>query len=88
MKSIDFDILTKTTIGEEGVSVTQEGIDISSIRGKLGLDQSEFADILGISGQLLKAWEEGTVEPPKPIMLLFRVADRWPVAFIDSLIDY
>ena len=88
MKSIDFDTPTKTTIEEDKVFIPQKGLDVSSIRGKLGLDQSELAEILGIPENLLRVWEEGTREPPRPIKLLLRVADRWPVAFIDSLLDY
>lgn len=87
MKRVDFDIPTNTKIGEDKVS-TQESINVSSIRGKLGLDQSELADILGIPLDIFKNWEEGTVELPRPVMLLLRVADRWPAAFIDSLLEY
>lgn len=62
--------------------------DISSIREKLGVNQAEFAKILGVSQRTLEYWEKGKKEPAKPTLLLLRVADRWPEAFIDSLLDY
>ena len=88
MKSADFDIPTQPAIVASEVFSSPKSLNISSIREKFGLDQSEFADVLGISKHHLKVWEEGAAEPPRPVMLLLRVADRWPVAFIDSLIDY
>lgn len=88
MKSADFDILTEATIEEDKLLIPQKCLDISRIIERLGVSQSEFADILGIPMHLLKIWEEGITPPPRPILLLLRVADRWPEAFIDSLLDY
>ena len=88
MKSIYFDIQSETKIEENAVFVSPKSLDIASIRRKFGLNQSELADLLGVPIHLLKVWEEGTVQPPRPVMLLLRIADRWPVAFIDSLLDY
>lgn len=88
MNNVVFDSSNKTTIEEDKVFASPKNLNISSIREKLGLIQPEFADILGIPLHHLKVWEGGNVEPPRPVMLLLRVADRWPETFIDSLLDY
>ena len=63
-------------------------LDISSIRERLGVNQIEFAEILGLPRKTIDDWENGRKKPAGPTLLLLRVADRWPEAFIDSLLDY
>ena len=63
-------------------------LDISSTRERLGVNQAEFAKILGVSQKMLEYWENGKKEPARATLLLLRVADRWPEAFIDSLLEY
>ena len=52
--------------------------DIAKVRGKLGLSQSNFAAILGISADTLQNWEQGRREPTGPAKVLLRIALKHP----------
>ncbi|HXI51734.1 MAG TPA: NadS family protein [Candidatus Saccharimonadales bacterium] len=52
--------------------------DIVKVRGKLGLSQSEFAAVLGISQDTLQNWEQGRRQPTGPAKVLLRIAARHP----------
>ena len=59
--------------------------DIVRVRGKLGLSQSKFAAILGISADTLQNWEQGRRTPDGPALALLRVAARNPRAVAEAL---
>ena len=48
------------------------------VRGKLGLSQSKFAAILGISPDTLQNWEQGRRTPTGPAKVLLKIAARHP----------
>jgi putative transcriptional regulator len=52
--------------------------NIVRVRGKLGLSQSKFAAILGISADTLQNWEQGRRTPTGPAKVLLRIAARHP----------
>ena len=54
--------------------------DIVKVRGKLGLSQSQFAALLGISADTLQNWKPGRREPTGPAKVLLRIALRHPKA--------
>lgn len=56
--------------------------DVKSIREKIGLSQSAFAGLLGVSVRTLQEWEQGRRQPKGPAQALLRVADRHPEALI------
>src|SRR5438552_16163124 len=51
---------------------------IAATRQKLGLSQSRFARLLGISVRTLHHWEQGTRTPSGAARVLLRVAARHP----------
>lgn len=51
--------------------------DIVKVRGKLGLSQTQFAAILGISADKLQNWEQGRRKPTGPAKVLLRIAAHW-----------
>ena len=57
--------------------------DIVKARGKLGLSQSKFAAILGISADTLQNWEQGRREPTGPAKVLLKIALKHPQVFLD-----
>jgi putative transcriptional regulator len=59
--------------------------DIRAIRERLGLSQSRFAMLIGISVSTLQNWEQGRRVPDGPAQMLLRVADRHPDALLDAL---
>jgi putative transcriptional regulator len=57
--------------------------DIVRVRGKLGLSQSKFAAILGISTDTLQNWEQGRRKPTGPAKVLLKIASRHPEVLLE-----
>ncbi len=56
--------------------------DVQAIRKRMGLSQSGFAAVLGVSTRTLQDWEQGRRRPTGPARALLRVADRHPKALL------
>jgi len=52
--------------------------DLVKVRGQLGLSQSRFAAVLGISTDTLQNWEQGRREPTGPAKVLLKIALKHP----------
>ena len=52
-------------------------------RRQVGLSQSEFATLLGVSVRTLQDWEQGRREPSGAAKTLLRIAARNPKAVLD-----
>ena len=59
--------------------------DIVKVRGKLGLSQTQFAAILGISADTLQNWEQGRREPTGPAKVLLRIAAKHPEVLLEAV---
>ena len=59
--------------------------DIRGIRAKLGLSQSEFALLIGVSVATLQNWEQGRRHPEGPAQALLRIAAKNPEAVLEAL---
>jgi putative transcriptional regulator len=59
--------------------------DVKGIRERLGLSQSRFAAIIGVSVRTVQNWEQGRREPEGPAKALLRVVDRNPTAVLEAL---
>jgi len=59
--------------------------DAKVVRGKLGLNQAQFAALIGISVRTLQNWEQGHRRPEGTARALLRIADRHPEAVLESL---
>ena len=57
--------------------------NIVRMRGKLGLSQSKFAAILGISADTLQNWEQGRRTPTGPAKVLLKIAARHPEVLLE-----
>lgn len=57
--------------------------DVKSIRTKLGVSQTEFASLLGISVRTLENWEQKRRIPRGPARILLEVASAHPDAVWD-----
>ena len=57
--------------------------DVVKARGKLGLSQSKFATLLGISQDTLQNWEQGRREPTGPAKVLLRIAAKHPRVLLE-----
>jgi len=57
--------------------------DIAKVRGKLGLSQSKFATVLGISADTLQNWEQGRRYPTGPAKVLLRIVIKHPEVLLE-----
>ena len=57
---------------------------IAATRQKLGLSQSRFASLLGISVRTLHHWEQGSRTPSGAARVLLRVAAQHPEAVLEA----
>jgi putative transcriptional regulator len=57
--------------------------DIVLVRAKLGLSQSKFAAVLGISADTLQNWEQGRRSPTGPAKVLLEIAARHPELLLE-----
>jgi putative transcriptional regulator len=58
--------------------------DVVRIRGNLGLSQTKFAALLGISENTLQNWEQGRRQPTGPAKVLLKVAARHPKVILEA----
>lgn len=94
MRPQDFDELTKSvrqagTIKRGQMAASRKFAfqpdDIREIRQKLGLSQSEFALLIGVSVATLQNWEQGRRHPEGPARALLRIAAKNPEAVLEAL---
>ena len=94
MRQQDFDELVKSVRqagkikrGQMAASrkSTFQPDDIREIRTKLGLSQSEFALLIGVSVATLQNWEQGRRHPEGPARALLRIAAKNPEAVLEAL---
>ena len=94
MKQPDFDELIKSVRqagkirrGELSPSRTFrfEPEDVRRIRKDLGLSQSEFSLLIGVSTSTLQNWEQGRRQPEGPARALLRIAASNPEAVLEAL---
>lgn len=56
--------------------------DVQAVRDRMGLSQSGFAALLGVSARTVQDWEQGRRHPTGPARALLRVAERHPEALL------
>lgn len=52
--------------------------EVKSIRDKVGLSQTRFAGLIGVSKRTLENWEQGRRHPTGPARALLRILDKDP----------
>jgi putative transcriptional regulator len=57
--------------------------DVVRVRGKLGLSQARFAQLLGISENTLQNWEQGRRKPTGSARVLLKVAAKHPRVILE-----
>jgi len=94
MKEQDFDELVRSVKQAGRIKKGQlapsrrfefEPEDVRSIRQELGLSQSEFALLIGVSVATLQNWEQGRRRPEGPARALLRIAATKPKALLEAL---
>ena len=51
---------------------------VVAVRNHVGLSQSEFAQLLGVSVRTLQGWEQGRIKLSGAAKTLMRIADKHP----------
>jgi len=64
---------------------TSGPMDVTRIRRRLRVSQSQFALLLGVSKSTLQNWEQGRRQPEGPAKALLRVVDKNPKAVLEAL---
>jgi len=59
--------------------------DVQAIRESMGLSQSAFAAMLGVSPRTLQDWEQGRRKPCGPALSLLKVAAKRPDAIREAI---
>jgi putative transcriptional regulator len=58
--------------------------DVVRVRTKLGLPQTKFAKLLGISEDTLQNWEQGRRKPAGPAKVLLKIAAKHPKIVLET----
>lgn len=69
--------------GEVGRVVTYP--PVAETRARVGLSQSEFARLLGVSVRTLQEWEQGRRAPSGPARTLLAIAYKNPRALLEAV---
>lgn len=86
------DFITGEELGEKLLAAAREmatgqGVVVHSpaiaARKALGLSQTEFAKLLGVSVRTLQDWEQGRKQPSGAASTLLKVAAKHPRALLD-----
>jgi putative transcriptional regulator len=68
--------------GEVGRIVTFP--PVAETRARVGLSQSEFARLLGVSVRTLQEWEQGRRSPSGPARMLLAIVHKNPRALLET----
>lgn len=83
MKQFQNDLLESVRQMKAGKAARVTSVEVSiatEARNRIGLSQSEFAQILGVSVRTLQDWEQGRREPSGAAKTLLRIAAQNPEA--------
>lgn len=64
---------------------TLQSPDAKAVREKLGLSQTQFASLIGISPRTLQNWEQGHRRLEGTACALLRIAESHPQAVLEAL---
>ena len=59
--------------------------EVRAIRMKIGMTQSKFAALIGVSPRTLENWEQGRRSPTGPAIALLKIVDADPERAIRTL---
>ncbi|MEA2692940.1 MAG: putative transcriptional regulator [Acidobacteriota bacterium] len=59
---------------------------VAETRARVGLSQTEFARLLGVSVRTLQEWEQGRRSPSGPARMLLAIAYKNPRALLEAAV--
>ncbi|MCU9947599.1 helix-turn-helix domain-containing protein [Pseudomonas sp. PDM13] len=81
MERFQADLLASVKAMKAGKAARTTQVQLSpvaEIRARVGLNQSDFAELLGVSVRILQDWEQGRRNPSGAARTLLRVAGLHP----------
>jgi putative transcriptional regulator len=58
--------------------------DVVRVRARLGISQTKFAKLIGISEDTLQNWEQGRRKPTGPAKVLLKIAAKHPKVLLEA----
>ncbi len=83
MEEFQNDLLASVRQMKTGKAARVSAVEVSAAteaRNRVGMSQSEFAKLLGVSVRTLQDWEQGRREPSGAAKTLLRIASQNPEA--------
>ncbi len=83
MEEFQNDLLASVRQMKTGKAARLTAVEVSAAteaRNRVGMSQSEFAKLLGVSVRTLQDWEQGRREPSGAAKTLLRIASQNPEA--------
>lgn len=83
MEQFQSDLLASVRQMKTGKGARVTAVEVSAAaeaRNRVGMSQSEFANLLGVSVRTLQDWEQGRREPSGAAKTLLRIASQNPEA--------
>jgi putative transcriptional regulator len=83
MEQFQNDLLASVRQMKTGKAARITAVEVSAAteaRNRVGMSQSEFAKLLGVSVRTLQDWEQGRREPSGAAKTLLRIASQNPEA--------
>ncbi len=83
MEEFQNDLLASVRQMKTGKAARVTAVEVSAAteaRNRVGMSQSEFAKLLGVSVRTLQDWEQGRREPSGAAKTLLRIASQNPEA--------
>lgn len=81
MEQFQNDLLASVRQMKSGKPARMTTIEVSAAteaRNRIGLSQTEFASMLGVSVRTLQDWEQGRREPSGAAKMLLKIATQHP----------
>lgn len=80
------DLLTSAREFKSGRVANAAKVDVPSVvsaRNHIGLSQSQFARLLGVSVRTLQGWEQGRITPSGAAQTLIHIANAHPEVLLE-----
>ena len=80
------DLLASAREFKSGQVANATKVDVPSVvsaRNHIGLSQSQFARLLGVSVRTLQGWEQGRITPSGAAQTLIRIANTHPEVLLE-----
>jgi len=87
MEQFKADLLASVKELKSGKVARSSKVDVPfvvSVRHQVGLSQSAFAQLLGVSVRTLQGWEQGRIKPSGAAQTLMRIANKHPEVLLEA----